>query len=139
MGLVKKILIAILVIAIGVFAFLYFGKFSEGYRSGKVMKVSKRGVIFKTWEGQMDLQTFGAVRDNKNMVTETFKFSVEDDPQLIKELEDAALAGERVNLHYYERYIKVPWRGDTKVFVNGIERPNDGKPMEKRNRIRDRE
>ncbi len=138
MGLVKKILIAILVIAIGVFAFLYFGKFSEGYRSGKVMKVSKRGVIFKTWEGQMDLQTFGAVRDNKNMVTETFKFSVEDDPQLIKELEDAALAGERVNLHYYERYIKVPWRGDTKVFVNGIERPNDGKPMEKRNRIRDR-
>jgi len=139
MGLVKKILIAVVVIAIGVFAFFYFGKFSEGYRSGKVMKVSKRGVIFKTWEGQMDLQTFGAVRDNKNMVTETFKFSIEDNPQLIKELEDAALAGERVNLHYYERYIKVPWRGDTKVFVNGIERPNDGKPMEKRNRIRDRE
>ena len=139
MGLVKKILIAVVVIAIGVFAFFYFGKFSEGYRSGKVMKVSKRGMIFKTWEGQMDLQTFGAVRDNKNMVTETFKFSIEDNPQLIKELEDAALAGERVNLHYYERYIKVPWRGDTKVFVNGIERPNDGKPMEKRNRIRDRE
>ena len=139
MRLVKKILIAIVVIVIGVFAFFYFGKFSEGYRSGKVMKVSKRGVIFKTWEGQMDLQTFGAVRDNKNMVTETFKFSVEDNPQLIKELEDAALAGERVNLHYYERYIKVLWRGDTKVFVNGIERPNDAKPMEKRNRIRDRE
>jgi len=139
MGVVKKVLIAVLVIAIGVFAFFYFGKFSEGYRSGKVMKVSKRGVIFKTWEGQMDLQTFGAVRDNKNMVTETFKFSIDGDDTLIKELEEAALAGERVNLHYYERYIKVPWRGDTKVFVFGIERPEQSKPMEQRNRIRDRD
>jgi len=139
MIVVKKILLVVLVIAIGVFAFFYFGKFSTGYRSGKVMKVSKRGVMFKTWEGQMDLQTFGAVRDNKNMVTETFKFSIDGDDALIKALEDAALAGERVNLHYYERYMKIPWRGDTKVFVFGIERPEESKEMEKRNRIRDRE
>jgi len=139
MGLIKKIIIVVLVLFIGALAFFYFGKFSEGYRSGKVMKVSKRGVIFKTWEGQMDLQTFGAVRDNKNMVTETFKFSIENNPGLIKQLEDAALAGERVNLHYYERYIKVPWRGDTKVFVFGIERPEQSKEAKEHNRIRDRE
>jgi len=48
-------LIAVLIIAIGVLAFFYFGKFSDGYRSGKIMKVSERGVVFKTWEGQMDL------------------------------------------------------------------------------------
>ena len=138
MGLIKKIFIGIVLIAIAVLAFFYFGKFSDGYRSGKIMKVSERGVVFKTWEGQMDLQTFGAVKDKSNMVTETFKFSIVDDPELIKELEDAALAGERVNLHYYERYIIIPWRGDTKVFVTGIERPKDGNTDDKPNRFRDR-
>ena len=139
MGLIKKILIGVILVAIGIFAFFYFGKFSDGYRSGKIMKVSERGVIFKTWEGQMDLQTFGAVKDKSNMVTETFKFSIVDNPELIKELENAALAGERVNLHYYERYMKIPWRGDTKVFVTGIERPKDGNTDDKPNRFRDRE
>ena len=139
MGLVKKLLIGIVIIAIGIFAFFYFGKFSEGYRSGKIMKVSERGLIFKTWEGQMDLQTFGAVKDKANMVTETFKFSIVDNPILIKELEDAALAGERINLHYFERYMKVPWRGDTKVFANGIERSENPNTQEKSNKFRDRQ
>ena len=139
MSLIKKILVAILIVTIAVLAFFYFGKFSDGYRSGKIMKVSERGVVFKTWEGQMDLQTFGAVKDKSNMVTETFKFSIEEDAVLIKELEAAALAGERVNLHYYERYMKIPWRGDTKVFVTGIERPKDGNTDGKPNRFSDRE
>jgi len=79
------------------------------------------------------------VKDKENMVTETFKFSIEDNPQLIKELEDAALAGERVNLHYIERYMVVWWRGDTKVFAVGLERPENGNTGDKPNRIRDRE
>ena len=139
MGLFKKILIAVVIIAIGVIAFFYFGKFSEGYRSGKIMKVSERGVVFKTWEGQMDLQTFGAVKDKSNMITETFKFSIVDDPELIKELEKASLDGVRVNLHYFERYMVVPWRGDTKVFATGIERQEGENAEDQGRRLRDRE
>ena len=139
MGLFKKILIAVVIIAIGVIAFFYFGKFSEGYRSGKIMKVSERGVIFKTWEGQMDLQTFGAVKDKSNMITETFKFSIVDDPELIKELEKASLDGVRVNLHYFERYMVVPWRGDTKVFATGIEWQEGENAEDQGRRLRDRE
>ena len=132
MSIIKKILFGIVIISLAVFLFFYFGKFSEGYRSGKVMKVSKRGVVFKTWEGQMDLQTFGAVKDRQNMVTETFKFSIIDDEGLIKKLEDASLIGDRVNLHYYERYFNVPWRGDTKVFVFDIERSPNKQTEEKK-------
>ena len=139
MKVIKKLLIAVVVIALGLLAFFYFGKFSTGYRSGKIMKVSERGVVFKTWEGQMDLQTFGAIKDKSNMVTETFKFSIVDDPDLIKDLEAASLAGDRVNLHYYERYMVVPWRGDTKVFAIGIERSENNNTEEQRKRIRDRE
>ncbi len=130
MKTLKKILWIIIIVGLGVFAFLYFGKYSEGTRAGIIMKVSKKGAIFKTWEGQMNLETFGAINKSSNLVNETFSFSVEKgDPEIIKELNDAALSGERVNLHYYERYIKVPWRGDTKYFATGVERLDAAKPV----------
>lgn len=123
MSTFKKIIAFIVIIGLAILAFLYFGTFSEGTRAGIIMKISKRGAIVKTWEGQMNLETFGAVKDATNIVTETFTFSIERGSQeLIDELNAAALSGERVNLKYIERYISVFWRGDTKVFAVGIER-----------------
>ena len=122
MGTFKKVLIFILIIGLGVLAFLYFGTYSEGTRAGIIMKVSKRGAIVKTWEGQMNLQTFGAIKDPNNIISETFTFSVErGNEELIKKLNKAALSGQRVNLKYIERYIKVFWRGDTNVFAIDVE------------------
>jgi len=131
MSTFKKIIAIIVVIGLAILAFLYFGTYSEGTRAGIIMKISKRGAIFKTWEGQMNLETFGAVKDATNIVTETFTFSIErGNQELIDELNSAALSGERVNLKYIERYISVFWRGDTKVFAVGIER-GAGTPQEK--------
>ena len=122
MKTLKKILILIIIVALGVMAFLYFGTYSEGSRAGIIMKVSKKGVVFKTWEGQMNLETFGATKSS-NMISETFSFSIEKGNQkLFDELNAAALSGDRVNLKYIERYIKVSWRGDTKYFAVGVER-----------------
>jgi len=118
----KKILIGILIIALAVMAFLYFGTYSEGHRAGVIMKVSKKGAIFKTWEGQMNLETFGAIKSD-NIVSEIFSFSIEKGNQdLIDELNAAALSGDRVNLKYKQRYIAVFWRGDTKYFAIDVER-----------------
>jgi hypothetical protein len=122
MKTLKKILIAILILLIAVGAFIYFGTYSEGHRAGIIMKVSKKGTIFKTWEGQMNLETFGAMKTD-NIISETFSFSIEGNNQeLIDELNDAALSGDRINLNYKERYIQVPWRGDTKYFAIGVDR-----------------
>lgn len=124
MKMIKKILIVVLILALAVGAFLYFGTYSEGSRAGIVMKVSKKGTIFKTWEGQMNLETFGAIK-TENIISETFTFSIEGGNQdLIDQLNAAALAGERINLQYVERYIQVPWRGETKHFAIGVERSN---------------
>ena len=122
MNTVKKIGFVILLLFIGLMLFLYYGTYSEGTRAGIVMKVSKRGAIVKTWEGQMNLQTFGAIKDPNNIISETFTFSIEKgNDELIKKLNQAALSGQRVNLIYIERYIKVFWRGDTKVFAIDVE------------------
>ena len=122
MKTVKKVLLVIVIVGLGIMAFLYFGKYSEGTRAGIIMKVSKKGAIFKTWEGQMNLETFGAISKTSNLVNETFTFSIEKgNTKLIESLNDAALSGERVNLNYYERYMKVPWRGDTKYFATDVD------------------
>ncbi len=119
---IKRILIALLLGAIAVFSFSYWGSYSEGVRSGMVVKISKKGFIFKTYEGQLNLQTFGANK-SPNLVSESFEFSVEHDREdIIKTLEDASLSGERVSLKYVERLVKFPWRGDTKYFVIEVER-----------------
>lgn len=128
MGSLKKIGIVILILFIGILSFLYYGTYSVGTRAGIIMKVSKKGAIFKTWEGQMNLQTFGAVKDPNNIISETFVFSIEgDNKELIDKLNEAALSGQRINLHYIERYIHVVWRGDTKIFAIDIDMQKNGK------------
>ncbi|MEZ5195992.1 MAG: hypothetical protein R2764_06220 [Bacteroidales bacterium] len=130
MKTLKKILIGILIIGLAIIAFLYFGIYSEGHRAGIIMKISKKGTIFKTWEGQMNLETFGAVKTD-NIISETFTFSIEKGNQdLIDELNAAALSGNRVNLKYKERYIQVPWRGDSKYFAIGVDRGPGGSDKE---------
>jgi uncharacterized protein YwgA len=118
----KRIILIALIGIIAVFSFSYWGTYSEGIRSGMVVKISKKGWIFKTYEGQLNLQTFGANK-SPNMVSESFEFSVDSDKQaVIKILEEASLSGERVSLKYSERLAKFFWRGDTKYFVTEVER-----------------
>ncbi len=102
--------------------FLYYGSYSEGVRAGTVIKLSKKGVLFKTWEGQLDLKSFGAVKSS-NQLSEVFEFSVEKGhDSLYSALEDVSLSGERINLYYVERYAILPWRGSTKYFVTKVDR-----------------
>jgi len=120
----KSLLIIILVLA-ALVCFLYFGKYDEGIRAGTIVRVSKKGVIFKTYEGQLNLQTFGAMKDSSPFM-ETFEFSVEGkNNRIVEELEATSLTGERVNLHYMKRYAIFPWRGKTKYFITEVERIGD--------------
>src|SRR3954469_1987358 len=110
MKVVKVTLITVLLVGIIVFGFMYSAVYDEGVRAGNVLRVSKKGMIFKTYEGQLNLQTFGALK-GASPIMESFDFSVESsDTQVIKDLEAVALTGERVNLHYVKRYALFPWR-----------------------------
>jgi hypothetical protein len=128
--------LSILILAgLGYVSFLYYGVYSEGVRAGTVIKLSRKGVMFKTWEGQLNIRSFGAVSSN-NQLSEVFEFSIESDQeQTIKLLQEVSLSGERVNLHYLERYRILTWRGSTKYFVTKVERtPSDNKPQEETER-----
>ena len=122
MKFLRITLLIILLFGAAIFAFYYWGTYSEGVRSGTVVKISKKGYVFKTYEGQLSLLPYGAVKSQDRFI-ESFEFSVAGkEEKVIQELEAASLSGERVSLHYVERYAQFPWRGDTKYFVVKVER-----------------
>lgn len=119
--ILKRSLVIIIVIGLLVVSFFYFGVYSKGERVGSLMKLSEKGVVFKTLEGQLNIEAFGAVR-SQNFVSQTFEFSVENKQQdVIARLKQAMSEGRRVNIKYIERYWDVPWRGDTKYFVREVD------------------
>ena len=127
----RRLIALIVFIFIGVMLFIYYANISEGTRSGVIVKISKRGAIFKTYEGQMDLGSFGAVQD-ANQLSQTFNFSVEKGKdELIEELEAVSLSGERVQIRYKEKYAVLPWRAETTYFVYDIKRAENPKPAKK--------
>jgi hypothetical protein len=120
--IVKLVSISLLVIAIGVFAFLYWATYEEGVMAGKVLRISEKGMLFKTYEGKINLETFGALR-GASPIAESFDFSVyKSENELIEELRKVSLSGERVNLYFEKHYLTFPWRGDTKYFATRVER-----------------
>ena len=120
--ILRRILLIALVIGVIVFSFLYWGVYESGVMAGKVLRVTQKGMLFKTYEGKLNLETFGALKGT-SPIAESFDFSVEGDQKVvISDLEQVALSGERVNLHFIKRYTTFPWRGDTKYFIERVER-----------------
>jgi len=122
MGFFRKLFIGLLVVALlGVFVTFLSTQmaYSEGDRAGVVSKLSKKGYIFKTQEGELNVGAQGQVG---NMVSNLWQFTVESgDEKLSKDIEDAMTTGKRVKLHYEQRYMKFSWMGDTEYFVTKVD------------------
>jgi len=120
--IMKRFLAIVLLIGAGVLAFLYWGTYEEGVMAGKVLRITQKGILFKTYEGKLNLETFGALK-GASPIAESFDFSVEkSQTEVIKQLEEVSLSGERVNLHFIKRYMRFSWRGDTRYFIESVER-----------------
>lgn len=91
--------------------------YSDGSRTGYLIKMSKKGYVFKTYEGQMNLGGF-QTGDDANVIGNIWNFSVMDDA-LYKELED--LEGKKVTIRYKEHNRALFWQGDTNYFVYDVE------------------
>lgn len=126
MAVIKKILrwslILFLIGFLGLYSFYYFAVYEEGVMAGRVLSITQRGMIFKTYEGKLSVESFGSLK-GVSPIAETRDFSVEsDEVTVIKDLESAAAGGNRVNLRFVRRYRTFPWRGETKYFVIGVEK-----------------
>ena len=91
--------------------------YSEGNRAGVVVKFSKKGFLMKTYEGELNMGGMGNVPNTaeRNFL---WYFSVKDKAVAEKLMK---LEGKKVSLHYREIVKNMPWQGDTKYFVDGVE------------------
>lgn len=94
----------------GYFTFVYYVPYSEGVRSGELIKISSKGYVVKTWEGEISQGISGA---------QIFSFSVLDNnPEAIQKLKE--LQGQYVKVDYIERYRTFFWWGDTRYFITNV-------------------
>lgn len=117
----KKYVLPILGIVI-VFVVLFFVArysftYSEGNRAGRLIKFSKQGFMFKTYEGEMNLGGVTNAANNSMMMNYMWDFSVTDEKVADTLLK---LEGKDISVHYKQKIGKLPWRGDTKYIVDKV-------------------
>ncbi len=97
---------------IGYFAVVLGWNYSTGERAGWVQKLSRKGWLCKTWEGEM------AMVSMPGAIPEKFLFTVRDSA-----VADSInkVMGKRVTLHYEEKVgLPTSCFGETRHFVNSV-------------------
>lgn len=114
LAFVTTLVVLLVITLIGYWKYSF--TYSEGYRAGLLQKISYKGNIFKTYEGEMILSS---VQSNSNVAiaSEKFFFSVTDKTVALQ-LEK--VQGENVVVHYTEKNGKLPWRGESTYFVDSL-------------------
>jgi len=119
-GLRKLLLWLIVITLLGGGAFLWVSNwtYSEGSRAGILIKLSRKGFVWKTYEGQLNLGGFDADPAEGN-VGNIWAFSVRK-KALYEEMQK--YEGEKVRLEYRQVYNAMPWQGKTEYLVTEVER-----------------
>jgi len=111
-----KYLIWLIIIPVGLFALYTWATlnwvYSSGERAGFVQKISQKGFVCKTYEGELILVTVPGTQAEK------FYFTVKD-PAIYKQINETL--GKRVRL-VYEQHKWIPSNcfGDTEYFVTQV-------------------
>lgn len=113
----------VLLVGGGTVAFLMSASYSDGYRVGVIQKVSKKGVIFKTIEGELSQGFIEGASDAgaSGVGTRVWNFSVENDKTVLAQIDHAIETNKKVKIFYKERYTVLPWVGDTKFTVYKVD------------------
>lgn len=114
----KVIVFSTLIIVLAVAGYVYwfyYNAYSDGYREGVLQKFSRRGNVFKTYEGEMIQMGFGSRNGSGAINANYFYFSV-DDGAVADSLN--ACTGKLVKLHYTQYRRTLPWRGEHYNYKN---------------------
>jgi hypothetical protein len=114
----------LLILVLGAAAYTWLTlhwSYSEGERVGVLQKLSRRGYVCKTTEGELALYLVGG------MAPQIWDFTVRD-AQVKRQLD--ALLGERIRLHYTEhKGLPSNCFGDTRYFVDSASSVTAAAPM----------
>ena len=111
-------LVSLLLLTAAYFALVLNWSYSSGERAGWIQKLSNKGWVCKTWEGELALVSLPG-----SAAVEKFLFTVRDE-QVANAIAD--VMGKRVTLHYEEKVgLPTSCFGDTRYFVTKVTVSND--------------
>ena len=118
----KNVLIGSVAVVALVGGYYTFTNYSDGERSGQVIKFSHKGSFpgCKTWEGEMVL---GGLRGSTAMDgsgANIFRFTVSDS-KVQKEIQRKLDTGEHANVVYAQPHWNFPCTTDTGYFVTKVQ------------------
>lgn len=113
--MLKFVVLPVVVIAVLIGAYLWAAlswSYSSGERAGWVQKLSNKGWVCKTWEGELALVSVPGTTPEK------FSFTIWDEAVANKVTQ---VMGKRVALHYEEK-VGLPGScfGETRHYVTGV-------------------
>ena len=112
MRIVIALVVAVALAVAGYFWLVLSWSYSSGERAGWVQKLSRKGWICKTWEGELSMISMPGAAPEK------FQFTVRDDAVADR---INRVMGKRVALHYEEKVgLPTSCFGDTRYFVTRV-------------------
>ncbi len=116
----RKIIFIIFVLILSIAALWFWWSFyytySDGNRTGLLQKMSHKGNVFKTYEGELVLNSL-LINGTSQVSSEKFYFSV-GEKRIGEKL--MQFEGLKVILHYQEKKGILFWRGDSKYIVDSV-------------------
>lgn len=111
------LIVTSLVVIFGIwFWWKFYYTYSDGNRTGMLQKFSHKGNMFKTYEGELVMNSF-VINGAAPISSEKFFFSVADQDlgERMKEFE-----GKKVVVMYKQKKGTLPWRGDSEYVVDSV-------------------
>jgi hypothetical protein len=108
----------IVLLSLGLFIYWkYFLTFSDGLQGGKMQKISRKGNVFKTWEGYILINPSTDI-NTSSVTSREWPFTVTND-SIAHVLEN--FAEKSVILRYHQKNGTLPWRGDTEYIIYDVQ------------------
>lgn len=120
----EKIVVSVLLAIVGSFSVAKCSglnpTYSDGTRIGTVQKFSRKGVIWKSYEGVMLMDGMRTQKSGEStvLVNNSFQFSCTDET-IAKQINDAMATGSVVTLSYDE-WLLSPWSQDTGYCIKSV-------------------
>lgn len=94
--------------------------YSEGDRTGVVVKLSRKGIwdSTKSWEAEMNMGGV-SVDDQGSAVANVWKFTIEDEA-ILKKVQEAQRTQKKVTIHYTQWRVKPSTRSETGYFATEV-------------------
>jgi hypothetical protein len=119
-------ILVVLVVGALWFTYHFYWVFGEGVKAGQLNNFTKKGYVFKTYEGKLIQAGFqggqpGAVQSNE------FRFSVASESVANQLMSNS---GKDFELHYKEYKGALPWRGTSEFVVDSVYSMRDARGMQ---------